>query len=137
MRSPWTLVPVLALASGLVILSSCGGTVVVGRRAPSHPPVVVKSGPPPHAPAHGYRHKHGRVVLVYDAGIDVYVVEGHKGYYYCRDRFYRVRGGNWQASFDFGGPWRTVPDTHLPRKLYEHEMASAHKHKHKHKAKYK
>jgi len=137
MRSPRTLLPVLALAGGLVVLSSCGGTVIVSRRAPapSHPPVVVKSGPPPHAPAHGYRHKHGQLVLVYDAGLDVYVIDGHAGYYYCRDRFYRVRGGSWQASFDFSGPWRTVPDSHLPRRLYEHEMANVHKQKYKSKHK--
>lgn len=135
MRSPRVLITLGAMAGGLFMLTSCSGTIRVGGRAPSHPPVVVKAGPPPHAPAHGYRHKHGKIVLVYDAGLDVYIIDGHAGYYYCRDRFYRARGGNWQASFDFSGPWRTVPDTHLPNRLYKYEMANVHKQKYKHKHK--
>jgi len=132
MRSTLKFIPAAALAGGLLFLTSCSGGVVVVHRtpAPAPRPVIVQAGPPPHAPAHGYRHKRGNLVLVYDAHYDVYIVDGHAGYYYCRDRYYRVRGNTWQVSFDFGGPWRAVPSTYLPNRLYECQVASEHPHSH-------
>ncbi len=72
-------------------------------------------GPPPHAPAHGYRRKHpGGPVLVYDSGIGVYVVSGSPGIYWYGDRFYRYYGGVWQVGVAVNGPWHGAEHRHLP-----------------------
>jgi hypothetical protein len=79
-----------------------------------------KKGPPPHAPAHGYRHKHADgVVLVFEAGLGVYVVSGHKDLYYYKERYYRQHNKNWQSSGHFEGPWRKSPDNKVPPGLQE------------------
>jgi hypothetical protein len=81
-----------------------------------------KGGPPPWAPAHGYRHKHHHgVELVFDAGLDVYVVVGHPGIYFRSDEYYCLRGGEWYAGPRFDGPWKATRLDHLPpglRKKY-------------------
>ena len=72
-------------------------------------------GPPPHAPAHGYRRKHrDNVVLVYDAGIGVYVVSGRPGYYYDGTYFYRPQGDVWLVSVSVDGPWQSAGHDHVP-----------------------
>lgn len=70
-------------------------------------------GPPPHAPAHGYRYKHQGHDLVYDSGLGAYVVVGMTGVYfydgiyykYARDRWYYTRdlNKNWQIGRDSRG----------------------------------
>ena len=72
------------------------------------------NGPPPWAPAHGARRKHGGATLVYDAGLGVYVVEGMPGYYYLDDRFYRYAGSAWQVSVNLNGPWYAAAPRSLP-----------------------
>jgi len=59
-----------------------------GRR---HKP---KHGPPPHAPAHGYRHKH--------QGVDF---EGH---------YYRYHEPHWEVGVHIEGPWESVSEEALP-----------------------
>jgi len=72
-------------------------------------------GPPPHAPAHGYRRKHrDNVVLVYDAGIGVYVVSDRPGYYYDGSHFYRPHGDLWLVSVSVDGPWHNAHHDHVP-----------------------
>lgn len=72
-------------------------------------------GPPPWAPAHGYRRKHpSGATLVYDAGLGVYVVAGMPGYYYVDDRFYRIVDGGWHAAVDINGPWHGSNTRGLP-----------------------
>ena len=89
----------------------------------SGPDVVVvndRKGPPPHAPAHGYRHKHNRdgVVLVYDTGIAVYVVSGYKNCWYNDGVYFRLSGSTWEMSARLGGPWKVaVVDRDVPVKL--------------------
>jgi len=62
-------------------------------------------GPPPHAPAHGYRAKqHGRD-LRFDARLGVYLVLGLPGVYWNDGWFYRRTRDRWQRCGDGDGPW--------------------------------
>ncbi len=89
----------------------------------SGPDVVVvndRNGPPPHAPAHGYRQKHNRdgVVLTYDSGIAVYVVSGYKNCWYNDGFYFRLSGSTWEMSARISGPWKVaVVDRDVPVKL--------------------
>ncbi len=82
-----------------------------------------KHGPPPHAPAHGYRHKHQGVELVYDSGRGVYVVIGLPHHYYFKGHYYRLRETNWEVGVHMDGPWEFVSDEALPRGLRAKEKS--------------
>jgi hypothetical protein len=72
-------------------------------------------GPPPWAPAHGYRTKHpSGVDLVYDAGLGVYFVAQLPGVYFHGDRFYRQVNGGWGIAGGPGGPWLAVAERDIP-----------------------
>lgn len=72
-------------------------------------------GPPPHAPAHGYRHKYRPdLVLVFDAGLGLYLVDGWPGHYYLDGRFYRAQRDGWVWSEHLRGPWRPAGRKGLP-----------------------
>ena len=108
---------VLLMAAGwLLVLAGCGSsppatkTVVVAKA----PAKTAGHGPPPHAPAHGYRAKYNGVDLVYDSGIEVYVVTTVKGRYYWGDHFYRRRGNVWLKSKSLGGQWVAVGKSNIP-----------------------
>lgn len=100
-----------------------------GRRASHHPPEVVVIAkdakhaghcPPPHAPAHGYRHKlKDDVALTYDADLGVYVVVDtpHAFYYAAKTLYYRLRGSTWEVSVSLKGDWRPISDRELPGRL--------------------
>lgn len=69
------------------------------------------SGPPPHAPAHGYRYRHpDGVVLVYDSSIAMYLVLGQPYHYYSGGHFYWYDRDVWQVGDRSRGPWRRAPD---------------------------
>lgn len=100
-----------------------------GHRAEAH-----RHGPPPHAPAHGYRHKHGHgTELVFDSRVGVYVVGGRSDHYYDSGSWYRHVDGAWQVSIELDGPWRFVSVHRLPGTLAYDDHPSGHKHKTKHK----
>lgn len=83
-----------------------------GRRARGY-------GPPPHAPAHGYRHRYRRGVdLVFDSGLGVYLVAGVDRTYFYDGRFYRFRRGHWEESRDYDGNWRRSSGRRLPPGLH-------------------
>ncbi len=85
--------------------------------APSHARAH-KPGPPPHAPAHGYRHKHrGGVELAFDSGIGVYVVVGHPNHYFHDRHYLRLADGAWYISASFDGRWTTVSAGKVPKGL--------------------
>ncbi|MCI0401012.1 MAG: hypothetical protein L0Z68_06890 [Gammaproteobacteria bacterium] len=72
-------------------------------------------GPPPHAPAHGYRYKHqDGVELVFDSGRGVYVAVGIPNCYYFDGRYYRARADQWETSVKIDGPWEVVAEASLP-----------------------
>jgi hypothetical protein len=94
--------------------------VVYNERKPDVVVVKESGGPPPHAPAHGYRHKHNRdaVVLTYDSGIAVYVVSGYKNCWYNDGVYFRLSGSTWEMSARISGPWKVaVVDRDVPVKL--------------------
>ena len=106
------------LIAGSLALTSCSGTARYkksGQPAASTETVVSKKGPPPHAPAHGYRHKQGNVVLVYQSNLGIYAVDGYNGYYVHEDGFYRSHKGKWQISAHFEGPWKKISESKLPK----------------------
>lgn len=83
-------------------------------------------GPPPHAPAHGYRRKHQHgVELVYNSGLGVYVIVGFPNHYYCEDHYFRLSGYQWEISSHIKGPWILAPDEVLPYGLKVKEKGKA------------
>lgn len=75
-------------------------------------------GPPPHAPAHGYRAKHRQHNMVYDSRVGAYVVSGYRDYYYLKDRYYRYRDGDWSFNDDIDGRnWDHIDYDQVPYKL--------------------
>jgi hypothetical protein len=76
-------------------------------------------GPPPHAPAHGYRHKHRNRDLVYDANIGVYVVVGLPDVWFLDGSYFRWYGERWEMGVSVDGPWRVARESAVPFKLRE------------------
>ena len=109
MKSKLLSLSAVALACAALALVSCErptiGTGSRGKRG---------HGPPPHAPAHGHRAKHGGVELVYDSGLGVYVVVDFPSHYYCKGSYYRVRGTQWEVSVHIDGPWKSASEGALP-----------------------
>jgi len=110
-------------ACALLVVTSCSEELVVRRVSG---PVIVRQGPPAHAPAHGYHRKHvGDVELVYDSTWDVYVVVGCPDHYYYNDRFYRLCGTEWQVSLTLNSGWVRISDDRLPPGLQKNRVAKA------------
>jgi hypothetical protein len=118
----------LQMAFGLALLVSFGcGTPHHHHRGQ----VVREPGPPPWAPAHGYRHKHAQgMELVYDAQLGVYVVVGRDGLHFRHDRFYRWHAETWRVSWRADGPWRTTESHRLPPGLRKQHAKKHGKKKH-------
>lgn len=120
----------------LVAAAACGGllacgpvhSVTVGRGGspPSDPPVVVREGngqgPPPWAPAHGYRRKHQRAYLhrestvdmVFDSGLGVYVVVGLPNYYFWDGFYLRLDSGRWVQATYLDSKWEPCRAESVP-----------------------
>lgn len=126
------LVSVLGTAALAFVASGC----ITEPHHHHHKDKAHKGGPPPWAPAHGYRHKHHDhgVELVFDAGLDVYVVVGHPEIYFRADRYYCLRGGEWSAGARWNGPWTAVVVDDLPPGLRK-KFAKQHPGKGKRKGK--
>jgi hypothetical protein len=77
---------------------------------------VTEPGPPPHAPAHGHRHKrhHHGLDLVFDSHLGVYAVVGWNDHYFHEDHFYRLVDGIWQVSVRIDGGWAATKPSRLP-----------------------
>ena len=112
MNASRVLIAVIVAAAGLS--AACTRAVVYKESSPR--PVIVqeRSGPPPHAPAHGYLHKHpeDNVVLVYDTGLDVYIVSGYRDCYYSAGQYFRFVHGSWEWSVSISSGWKIVADYH-------------------------
>jgi hypothetical protein len=101
-------IKMLAIALFTSLLYGCAG---VGLWEPRR---GAGYGPPPHAPAHGYRHKHGLVELVFDSNFGVYTVVGYPRHYFYDNRYYRLKDDIWWVSILFEGPWVVVSEADLP-----------------------
>lgn len=121
-----------ALAAAPLIACMPHSVTIAG----GEPPVVHEGsghGPPPHAPAHGYRRKHeqayhshtGSVELVFDSGLGVYVVVGMRDYYYWNNSYLYVRDGQWWMSTYLDGEWRPRDTSSLPGGLQQKYAAGA------------
>lgn len=102
--------------------------------APAHG-VRAAHGPPPHAPAHGYRHKlnhHGGVQIAFDSGIGVYVVAGHTNLFFLDDHFYRWHNDGWQSSARLDRGWISIGTAKLPGHLAKKHAGKRHGHSPKH-----
>ena len=141
MNASRILVAVVVVAAGMS--AACAKrTVVYKEGSPRQSKTVViqdEGGPPPHAPAHGYRHKHQNddVVLVYDNRLDVYIVSGYKDCYYSAGQYFRFVGGSWEWSVSVSTGWKVVADYHeVPSSLCsKHGKGKSHGNKHKDKGK--
>ena len=117
---------VLASVALAVVVSGCSSRTVVraGSQKSTEPVFVTedskKGGPPPHAPAHGYRHKHpdDGVVLVYDNHLAVYVVSGYKHTYFTNGVYFRYMDDTWKLSTRVAGPWKIVVERDVPSTLH-------------------
>jgi hypothetical protein len=108
--------PILSIGAAL-LLAAC---VNVVHESPAPTKVVVKEpGPPPHAPAHGYRRKHQQdgVDMVFDSGLGLYVVVGTPDCWWNDGGYYRWRDGAWSIGAHLSGPWTSVSAEKVPAGL--------------------
>jgi hypothetical protein len=86
-----------------------------------------EGGPPPWAPAHGYRHKHHSPDLVFDSEIGVYVVVGHPHVYFYDDHYFRVVSSHWERCRDWEkARWKSVDVAVVPVPLAKHYAEKEH-----------
>ncbi|HEX9641048.1 MAG TPA: hypothetical protein VGB13_07020 [Candidatus Krumholzibacteria bacterium] len=79
-------------------------------------------GPPPHAPAHGYRHKLGDGnQLRYDSGMKIYIVVDRADHYYDDGFYFRFRSDSWEMSASLSGEWAAASTSKLPKALRKHK----------------
>jgi hypothetical protein len=122
----------------VVLLSPTSGCVYHHHQAKAPPGYAKSHGPPPHAPAHGYRHKHHHdaVELVFDGGLGAYAVVGRPGYYWHSDHYLRWVSGEWRVSGRIDGGWVVVSSDRVPAKLVakhaKHNKKARRLQKHKH-----
>ena len=116
---------ILVISFGLFLLAGCN-SLGVGIQGPGPPPPETKyykEGPPPHAPAHGYRHKHHRGhELVYDSEINAYIVLNVPETYFGNNFYIRLStDGRWIVSTALEGGWRVAVGNEVPYKLMEYK----------------
>ena len=75
-----------------------------------------RGSPPPHAPAHGYRHHHPAdgMELAFDSELGAYVVIDLPLHYYRNGLYLRFDEGRWLASAHLDGPWKVYSQSELP-----------------------
>lgn len=99
-----------------IALSGCHYT---GHDSGPAPGYGRRPGPPPHAPAHGYRHRHpSGFDMIFDSGLGVYTVVGYP-YYFYGGHFYRRHNSVWQRSAKPRGQWRSADHGRVPSKLWK------------------
>lgn len=123
----------LSMVLCIVFLAGCN-TLGAGIQGPGPGPGPAdsryhKKGPPPHAPAHGYRHKHrDGNTLVYEKQIGAYVVVNIPDTYFGNDLYIRLSTtGEWMVSATLDGGWRVAVGSEVPYKLRE-SRGGKHKH---------
>ena len=119
MRRPLT-------ATLLALLFLLGACVHVHEHEHKH---KHKGGPPPWAPAHGYRHKQPGPDLVFDAHIGVYVVVGHPQVYFHDGHYFRRVSSHWERCGDWKkAHWKNVDAARVPDPLLKHYAKKGPKH---------
>jgi hypothetical protein len=69
-------------------------------------------GPPPHAPANGYRYKYYDHDLMYDSGLGVYIVVGVPDFYFIDGLYYRHSHDGWYYSREYDRDWQPYKEDH-------------------------
>ena len=101
-----------ALNAGLI---SCALLVASGCAVyPAHYHDERSYGPPPHAPAHGYRAKYQNHELVYDSRLGAYIVVGLPDYYFYDGHYYRHDHDSWYYSRYIDRDWHGYNERKLP-----------------------
>ncbi len=119
-----------------LFVSACAplSSVTIGRAG--HPSVHAGKerhhGPPPHAPAHGYRHKHQHhgqdLEFVFDSSMGVYIVVGMPNRFYWNGYYLRIDGDQWYASVKLDSDWEPRGDDSLPPGMKKHKNHPKAKH---------
>lgn len=111
MRQTFAGVLILVL---LVTGVACTGTPAA-QYAQTGPAKSRGHGPPPHAPAHGYRAKtQDGLELVYRSDYGVYEVVGRANYYYQDGVIYHQDSIGWIIGRSVDGPWTSVTEAQIP-----------------------
>lgn len=100
-------------------LSGCygGGVLVIPADTHSHTTIITHNAPPPHAPAHGYRHRYYDHELKFDSGYGVYLVLNKPGLYFYNDHYIRFYNDSWQITNRLQDRWRPARQNDIPLKL--------------------
>ena len=109
----------------LFFLSGCN-TLGVGIQGPGpqqSKKKYHKHGPPPHAPAHGYRHKHyDGHELEYYSKAGAYIVLNVPETYFGNNLYIRLSTyGDWMVSTTLEGGWRVAVGNEVPYSLKEYK----------------
>jgi len=124
-------IKLLFLSLIILFLVGCVDSASV-RYNDSSPDRYYRNGPPPHAPAHGYRSKYRDHDMIYDSGIGAYIIVGMPDYYFDNNFYFRFRDGHWQISASLGDRWRDTNRYSVPRKLYQSKYKKSKHHKEHH-----
>ena len=112
MKHKYSFLLEVALICATSVFVSCRSVTVRGPSGQKR-----GHGPPPHAPAHGYRHRQHGAELVYDSGRGVYVVVELPNHFYFKGHYYRHRETYWEIGVHVDGPWEVVTEESLPSGL--------------------
>jgi hypothetical protein len=94
-------------------------------------PTIAAADPPDHAPAHGYRAKHGEktqraperprdgVEIVFDSERGIHVAIGLPGVFFEAGHYYRERDGRWETSANGRDGWRVTAAAKIPGTVVE------------------
>ncbi|HEY8120767.1 MAG TPA: hypothetical protein VII78_05570 [Myxococcota bacterium] len=102
---------------GVLCLATAACVVVDGGAGGARPPHAQSAGPPPHAPAHGYRQKHGGHELVFDSSLGVYAVVDLREVWFLDGDYFRLNGDHWEIGVAIDGPWRVAASSAVPERL--------------------
>ena len=115
-------IKIAILALPIALLVGCVGSTAVRYDSNPHyrySDVYYRSGPPPYAPAHGYRHHYHNHDMIYDSGIRAYILVGLPGYYYDDGFYFRYSNIGWQFSVRLNDGWRATDERRVPKTLWK------------------
>jgi len=112
MKALKTLFVTLFIVISTIALSGCGTVNVYEDKHSGY-------GPPPHAPAHGYRHKHKGHDLEYNSDLGIYVVIGLADHYFIDGIYYKLTKHGWYSSQYIDKGWNEYKKDFLPGKLHK------------------
>ena len=118
----------LSFILGLLVFSGCMVTNAgIQGFAGTGVKVNQGHGPPPHAPAHGYRHKYHGHPMTYDTRIGAYMVIDVPETYFCNNLYLRLStDGRWMVTAQLGNAWRLAVGNEVPEKLKKEKGQSKH-----------